>query len=222
MTSLAEIASIAAGQGLALRGAFHPSTADGAPLQALTMVLLGNVGGSLWPTFSASAEHGDGRPDALDRWTRRIVDDLSARFAATALYPFGGPPHWPFQRWAQRAEAVHPSPLGLLIHPDHGLWHAYRAALAFPERLALKPADRRPSPCAACPSRPCLTACPVSAFDGTRYDVATCAGHIAVSAGAACMSAGCRARRACPVGTPEAYGPAQQAFHMAAFLKARH
>ena len=29
------------------------------------------------------------------------------------------------------------SPLGILIHPDWGLWHSYRGALAFRERLDL-------------------------------------------------------------------------------------
>ena len=43
-----------------------------------------------------------------------------------------------------RAEAVAPSPLGILIHPDYGLWHAYRGALAFAERLAL-PRARGPA-----------------------------------------------------------------------------
>src|SRR4030095_137820 len=49
-------------------------------------------------------------------------------------------------RWAMRAEAVAPSPLGILIHPDYGLWHAYRGALAFAERLALPPRGARPLP----------------------------------------------------------------------------
>jgi hypothetical protein len=35
------------------------------------------------------------------------------------------------------------------------------------------------------------------------------------------MSAGCRARRACPVGAEHAYGPEQANFLMRAFLRAR-
>jgi hypothetical protein len=117
------------------------------------VILLGNVGGSMWPAFAASPE-GQTGSDRLDRWTRRGVAELAGRLGGQPLYPFGGPPYWPFQRWAQRAEAVHPSPLGLLIHPDHGLWHAYRAALLFAEVIDLPPRDERPSPCTTCAAGP--------------------------------------------------------------------
>ena len=64
---------------------------------------------------------------------------LAPGFGATALFPFGGPPWLPFQRWAMKADCVTASPLGILIHPDFGLWHAYRGALAFAEQLDLPP-----------------------------------------------------------------------------------
>ncbi len=225
MTDLATIAAAAAAVGLAVRGGFAPCADDALPSLAggravATVILLGNVGGSMWPAFAASPEGRTGS-DRLDRWTRRVVAELAARLGAQPLYPFGGPPYWPFQRWAQRAEAVHPSPLGLLIHPDHGLWHAYRAALLFAEAIDLPPRDERPSPCTTCTSRPCLTACPVGAFTGAGYDVAGCAQHIASASGADCMDLGCRARRACPIGTGHAYGAEQARFHMEAFLRAR-
>lgn len=226
MITLAAIDAIARRVGLRVRGGFGavpddglPPLGDGRPVR--TVVLLGNVGSSLWPAFSASPEHADGAADPLDRWSRRVTEEVAGSLGAGALYPFGGPPHWPFQRWAQRAEAVHPSPLGLLIHPDHGLWHAYRSALLFADALDLAPPDRRPSPCAACPSQPCLAACPVGAFDGRAYDVAACAAHIAQPGGHDCMTMGCRARRACPVGAEHAYQPALARFHMTAFQRAR-
>jgi len=146
-------------------------------------------------------------------------------FDAALVRPQDGPPFAPFQRWAQRAEAVHPSPLGIAIHPDHGLWHAYRGALLLAPRLALPPRDARPAPCASCDTRSCLSACPVAAFaeppaaGGARYDAARCAAHVAAPAGAACREQGCLARRACPVGRP--YPAAQQRFHMEAFLAVR-
>ena len=132
--------------------------------------------------FQASPEAGDGRPDPLNRWSQRLIDDLAARFGALGLYPFGGPPHWPFQRWAQRAESVWPSPIGMLIHPDHGLWHAYRGALAFAEPIDLPDRVDRPSPCEGCTDKPCLTTCPVGAFTTAGYDVPACAAHIAAAA----------------------------------------
>lgn len=211
--------------GLALRGGLHPVAGDGAPdvggRPCGTILLLGNVGGSLWPSFSASPELADGAPHALDRWTRRVLDSLAPGLGATALFPFGGPPYLPFQRWAMKADSVASSPLGILIHPDYGLWHAYRGAFAFADRLPLSSLDRRTSPCDSCIDRPCLSTCPVGAFTPAGYDVETCRDHVAVPEGRACLEEGCLARRACPVGREHAYPPAQMAFHMAAFLAAR-
>jgi hypothetical protein len=102
-----------------------------------TLVLLGWTGGRQWPVFVVSREATDGEPHPLDRWTRRLIDTAASELGAMAFYPFGGPPYHDFQRWALRAEPVARSPIGLLIHPDWGLWHAYRGALGFRERLAL-------------------------------------------------------------------------------------
>ncbi|MBS0394906.1 MAG: ferredoxin, partial [Proteobacteria bacterium] len=143
-TDLERVAADARDAGLAWRGAFHATADDAVPLAADgtaagTVALLGFVGGGQWPHFAAAPEYADGAPDPLDRWSRRVIDALAARHGARALYPMGGPPWLPFQRWARRAESVHPSPLGVLIHPTYGPWHAYRGALAWPARLALAP-----------------------------------------------------------------------------------
>jgi hypothetical protein len=223
---LPSIERLVAAHGLCLRGGFHPAPDDGVPAltdgrMPATLLLVGNVGASLWPAFSGSVEAADGAPDPLNRWTQRVIGGIGREVGAVPLYPFGGPPYLPFQRWAMRAEAVAPSPLGILIHPDYGLWHAYRGALAFAERLALPPRVERPRPCDSCEDRPCLSACPAGAFSGRGYEVPACIGHISAAAGEACMSGGCLARRACPVGRDHGYGPAQARFHMTAFLAAR-
>lgn len=221
---LDELAAAIAAHGLLLRGGFHPNPADGVPSlpggeSAATLVIVGNAGPALWEVFSAAAEAQDGAPHPLDRWTRRVLTPLAAAFEATALFAFGGPPHLPIQRWAQRAEPVHASPLGMLIHPVYGLWHAYRGALAFRDRLALPEPYGQASPCETCAARPCLDACPVGAFGAAGYDVAACRSHLASGAGAACFAAACLARAACPIGRQYAYGPAQAAFHTRAFAR---
>ncbi len=199
--------------GLAYRGTLHTP-------EYPTLVLVGTVGARNWPAFAASPEAADTQPDPLDRWSRRVVAALAADLGATPLFPFEGPPFPPFQRWARQAEPVHPSPLGILIHPDWGLWHAYRGALAFRARVDLPPPDRRPSPCDVCAAKPCLTACPVNAFGAGSYDVASCTAHVATPAGADCLDHGCRARRACPIGPKHRYEPDQARFHMRAFSAA--
>jgi hypothetical protein len=208
--------------GLLARGGFHPADDDNVPAlddgrSPGTLILVGNAGPALWPVFAASAEAADGRPHPMDRWCRRVIGEVAANLGARAVFPFEGPPYHPFQRWAQRAEPVHISPLGILIHPDYGLWHAYRGALAFPDRLDLPARQARPSPCESCREKPCLSRCPVHAFAADGYDVAACASYLDPTAGRACMEGGCLARRACPVGRDALYKPGQAAFHMAAF-----
>jgi epoxyqueuosine reductase QueG len=120
-----------------------------------------------------------------------------------------------------RAEAVAPSPIGLLVHPDHGLWHAYRAALLLDRVPPDLPArDDRPSPCATCVGRPCLTACPVGAHAASGFDVTSCATHVRSGDLPRCLDVGCRSREACPIGRQSRFGDAQVAFHMRAFERA--
>jgi hypothetical protein len=212
--------------GLLLRGGFELAGDEGLPPlpdggAARSLALVGNAGSALWPIFRDSPERQDGEPDSLDRWTRRVLSAIVERFGAGVLFPFGGPPHYPFQRWAQRAEPVKPSPLGILIHPDYGLWHAYRGALLLGERLDWEGSGSKASPCDSCPDRPCLSHCPVDAFSAQGYDVAACVGHIRGRSGEACLSGGCLAREACPAGSAYRYEAAHKAFHMAAFLSAR-
>lgn len=200
--------------GLITRGGFHPGPADSVPGDPRTVLLVGNAGPAMWRAFQGSGM------GSLDAWVRDAVDRAAAICGAEPLYPFDGPPFLPFQRWAQRAAPVHPSPIGVLIHPDYGLWHAWRAALAFADRLDLPAPQERPSPCATCAVKPCLATCPVGAFTRAGYNVPACTAHIDRPSGTDCLLEGCRARRACPVGTEWRYVPAQAEFHMRAFRRA--
>lgn len=230
-----QIAEDATKAGLDLRGAFHPLptdldagpvVADGVPWPVdgtpTTLTLLGFVGSARFAGFLASPEHGDAKPHPLDRWSRRIVEGLAATWTGVPLFPFGGPPWHPFQRWAVRAEPVHPSPLGLLIHPVFGLWHSYRGAVLVGEAIALPTRPDIASPCDGCEARPCLSACPVGAYTAAGFALERCAAHLDAPAGEPCMSGGCLARRACPVGTRFGHGRQQATFTMAAFRRSRH
>jgi hypothetical protein len=207
--------------GLVPRGALRLDNAErvGELADMRAIVLVGMVGRDGWDAFSASPEAQDGLADPLDRWSRRVIEGLALEFGGRALFPFGGPPYLPFQRWAQRAEPVHSSPIGLLIHQHYGLWHSYRGAVGFREELAAREPTASLSPCETCTGRWCLNSCPVGAFSHAGYDVAACAAHLRSGAGADCMDFACRARRACPVGAHHAYGPEQATFFMAAFLR---
>ena len=211
--------------GLSLRGGFQAAATDDLPAlpagqAAATVLLVGNAGPGMWKAFSGSAQAHDGAPHPLNRWTGQHLDAIANSVGGVALYPFDATPAWPFQRWAARCEPVYPSPLGLFIHPQYGLWHAYRAAIVLAEPLDLAPPPPVASPCQSCTDRPCMSRCPVGAFSASGYDVPTCARHLQSPAGADCLQGGCLARRACPVGADYQQLPAQNAFHMRAFLNA--
>ncbi len=210
--------------GLFLRGVTRVTAEEvdqyGFPGEQYSIALVGNVGSSYWDRFNQSAEFGDGVPDPLDRWSRRIAGDIAAQFALTPIYPFEGPPYYPFQRWAQRAESLMQSPLGVMMHPQHGLWHSYRFAL-LGESFDYESLPEVESPCLQCEAKPCLHRCPVDAFDGHNYDVDSCAAFLRKTLDAECHATGCVARYACPVSPELRYVPAQGQFHLRAFLGVR-
>jgi hypothetical protein len=209
-----DISAALTAHGFLARGGFHPTNGD--DISGKTVLIIGNAGPAMWRKFS----HIEGT-GALDDWTRRILDPIAAMFGAQAIYPFDGPPYAPFLTWAEKAERVYASPIGMTIHGEYGLWHAYRGAFVFAENLDVPPRVGSTSPCLNCADQPCMSACPVDAFVPTRYDVESCAAHLREPVGADCMAQGCRARRACPVGQNFRYTSAQAGFHMNAFLRNR-
>ena len=150
-------------------GWFVPDASDGIASKdfpARFVILIGNAGPQMFGRFQRER---DASGSSLDGWCRIVIGDLAERLGAQAVYPFdvAAPP---FLKWAKRSGSIHQSPLGLGIHADYGLWHAYRAALIFPVEFDIPPSRSR-SPCDSCAEKPCLSACPVDAFTGSRYDV---------------------------------------------------
>ena len=198
-------------------GWFEPNASDRVPGDAKFVVLVGNAGPDMFRRFSRER---DITSDRIDNWTREVMEGLASDLSAQVVFPFDKPP-LPFLTWARRAGAGHVSPLGLNIHATYGLWHAFRAALLFPVAFDLPMQSAGAHPCETCADKPCLKACPVNAFDGSTYNIASCTSHISSSVGEGCMSGGCLARRACPIGKAFTYPPVQAQFFMRAFVEAR-
>jgi hypothetical protein len=208
--------------GLALRGVGELSQNDQQQYQltASHVALVGNVGADMWGHFSTAAEYRDGQPNPLDRWSRRVAADVCERFDLEAVFPFDGPPYLPFQRWAGSAEALEQSPLGLMMHPQYGLWHAYRFALLLPQTSVLATNQQMASICDACSDKPCLNTCPVSAVTESGYNVPACIRYLKSHTDAPCHQHGCMARYQCPQGQNYRYHDAQSQFHLRAFVSA--
>ncbi|MBX9450956.1 MAG: hypothetical protein KL801_03645 [Mesorhizobium sp.] len=219
---LNQIASDLASHGLILRGGFSFAADEeglagpsGAP--ARSVFLVGNAGAGYWRHFSLWRETQPvNLPNPLDTWSRLVIGEVADRVGAGLIMP-NDRPFQPFQQWAIRAEGLAPSPLGLLMHPVYGLWHAYRGALLLDRELAFPSLEKLIHPCDLCDGKPCLNACPVEAFSPGGFDYAGCVSHVRGRTGYACRSAGCLARNACPIGAEWRYPAAVQAFHQAAF-----
>jgi hypothetical protein len=211
--------------GLFLRGSLVFD--DDGPLlpygpRARAVVLVGNIGGSLWPAFARwKTEQGqDLPPEPLDQWSKAVILPVAEAAGATAFFP-SDPPWQPFQQWAMRAEGLKASPLGILIHPHYGLWHGYRGALAFehlPEGLEESSAAG-PHPCTTCADKPCLSTCPASAILPEGFQYTPCRSFLGRPEGIVCLEGGCVARNSCPVGADYRYPEEQVRFHMAALKR---
>jgi hypothetical protein len=213
---LAEIEARLAAVALDVLGGFHAEDDPGLPPGARTLLLIGPREPGFWAHLTRSPEWQDGAPDPVDRWSRRVIGRLACDLGGKALFPFGGPPHHPFYRWALRSGRAWASPVTLLVHDRAGLFVSYRGAIALKNRLDLPDPPAAP-PCASCSAKPCLGACPAGALTGAGYDVPACHAFLDSEAGAGCMELGCAVRRACPVS--QAYGrlPGQSAYHMRLF-----
>jgi hypothetical protein len=182
-------------------------------------VLVGNAGSGFWEVFANSEEYADGFSDPLDRWSKRIGDGLADFTGAEVTYPFEGPPYAPFLDWAGETGRVSRSPLSIFIHHKHGLWHAYRFMLSFDQVAEDYPVPEQfPSPCESCSEKPCLSACPVSAFSDGHFDVEKCMSYLKSDENSDCRRYGCVARQACPVMPQNRYIPEHAKFHMQAFV----
>lgn len=221
-------AAALAPSGLVLRGGLNfapheprPPGPGGAPAGAV--LLVGNAGAGYWPVFAEwrrAQTHPPAEP--LDVWSREVIARAGAEIGARVLMP-NDRPFAPFQQWAMRALRLKPSPLGLLMHPRLGLWHAFRGALLLDDALSRRalrrlnrPRGRARHPCDLCADKPCLRGCPVAAYGADGFAHAACLSHLRSAAGAACAQA-CLAREACPQGRNWRYPDAVQAFHQRAF-----
>lgn len=181
------------------------------------MVLIGHVGDDFWQKFTASPEYHDQEADGLDRYSARILSAITPK-EAELIMP-NSPPYPPLQQWAKSMGNMHSSPLKLLIHPQFGLWFAFRAVWRFPEHHFPHETPRpQSSPCDACSRKPCLDACPVQAFSEEGFHAQACRDFLHKDKNP-CLQHQCLARRACPVGRQYRYHAACGQFFLSRFQR---
>ena len=156
---LATIAGSFAAHGLVLRGGFDFVDNEDRPTGlsgrlARSILRVGNAGAAYWPHFARwRRDQPDGLANPLDTWSRIVLSGVAENCGARVLMP-NDRPYAPFQQWAMRAEGLRPSPLGLLIHPRYGLWHAWRGALLFDVEISIQAPACRFIPARHVPENP--------------------------------------------------------------------
>ena len=212
--------------GFSVLGGFVPDEDDGVPEAgegrlAGYVLLVGNAGPGMFEAFVQTC---DPEHDKLDDWCSQVLGALAARHGARAVYPWDRP-YLPFQKWALKAGAGRPSPLGMNIHPVYGLWYGFRGALLFADDPGLwVNSAYTDHPCDTCERKPCLQTCPVNAFTEdpeNPYATTKCVKYLRSNDGKTCLEQGCMARMACPAGKNHAYSVKQIQFHLGAFYRAR-
>ena len=221
---LGDIGLALSSDGLILRGGFNFAPDETAPpgpygAPAKSVLLVGQAGDAPWSHFLRwRRTQPAGLANPLDSWSREVIGSVAEQFGARAVSP-SDRPYLPFQQWAMRGEGLRPSPLGILMHPEYGLWHAYRGALLFDVDIEIQAPQEVIHLCDLCDGKPCLKACPVGAYSEAGFDYQACLDHVRGPAGEPCRSGGCLDRNACPYGAAYRYSAEVQAFHMAAFAR---
>ena len=208
--------------GLVLLGGFAPKLdqvvpdlSDGSLPKALGVVA--SAGPAMWAHLQQAPEHEDS-PHPVNAWSARVIRDIAQAQAAEVVFPFDGPPYWPFQQWLMALPGMSQSPLGVVMSARYGPWFALRGALLFAETHAFPAPDEGPGPCPGCADKPCLDACPVEALTRqSAFNAGRCREHVRSRPEAHCATRGCLVRHACPWGQDYAYLPEQANHHMRAF-----
>ena len=92
--------------GLIILGELQVTDNDPVPKEAQSILLLGPDEPNFWEIFKESEEFNDLDADPLDRWSKRVIDNIAVQNDCTALYPFGAEPYKPFFSWALRSGTV--------------------------------------------------------------------------------------------------------------------
>lgn len=182
-----------------------------------SLVMLGQGGPRLWEHIAAVGPASQSRFDEASlALAERFVSEHLEGVDWRVVYP--GEALLPLGRLAELAGWGRPSPLGLTINDEYGLWLAHRIVFLVDADLEAAPQAGSIHPCDTCLDKPCVAACPVGAVDAIGgFDVDACA-TFRIAEDSTCANQ-CLARLACPVGVEHQYGRAQMTYHYQAGLE---
>ena len=193
---------------------------------ARSVILIGFAGRSFWVVLqrflSENPEFRDTREDRIDDYTllqfksaSKILDDEKVNY--WMAFPFGSSgPTLDFSKLGELGGVGVKSLMGILIHPEYGLWVSLRGAII--TDLEFSQYDEPlPSfnPCPHC-HKPCISVCPASTVSENGWDYNACM-KFRISTDT-CRN-NCASRRACPYGNEHQYSEEQLSHHHKFVLK---
>lgn len=182
-------------------------------------VVFANGGTTLWDCFVSdlrqSPEHLSRHQHPFDDFIHRAIikadpqPPKSRRWIRCAAEPEA---FVDFRLLANEAGLGFQSKVGLLIHPEYGLWVGMRAVVLTTEDILPEKNFIESSPCTSCEYKPCITACPARAIGPSGWNVKVCAEHHRKSTD---CHGRCHSRIACPIGVEHRHGLLQHHYHNA-------
>lgn len=194
-----------------------------------SLLLFGAGGDKFWRSLKSATEKAGALIDA-DAAHVHLVDEFSATIVNAAiaehfgalkteqLYP--GNTRLMLSELGEHLGWSFPSPLGLGINPEHGLWFAYRALVWVDAPVGVDSVNSQAShPCQTCVSKDCIAACPAAAVTVEKpFALKSCA-SFRLQPDSDCTQR-CLARLACPIGADSRQSLEQHGYHQRRSLPA--
>lgn len=183
------------------------------------VLLLGHGGKQLWRAMEQA--NAFAAADPVDTFsintTRHFIDHYLDAPPSLLLYPTADIVV-PLQQLGTLAGWHQPSPLGIGINVEFGLWWAYRTAVFIRADLPIiKQTLPELSTCGQCVDKTCVLSCPAKAVDAVKPLNFPACMELRLRPQSICAGQ-CVARRACPIAPEHEYTTAQMAHHYASSL----
>ena len=192
-----------------------------------SLLLVGHAGKKFWEVLSkTNAEAVMQKSDPVDAYSAASSKSAIERHLgfvnAQQLFPSADCPI-NLMAIGQAFNWHSPSPLGMGIHREYGLWSAYRAGwwldlelsdntISNVDSLLPKSFSETSGICLHCQTQDCVAACPADAIEFKKKpDLGRCADY-RLEDGSRCEST-CLARMACPYAEEHRYTEAQMSYH---------
>ncbi|MGB1257077.1 MAG: hypothetical protein ACPG51_14510 [Thiolinea sp.] len=177
-----------------------------------TLLLTGHGGPLFWKKFKSSVP---AAIDPVDHFSATVSEQLLQKYlpavARRRLFPSLECPV-NLMALGQAIGWHAPSPLGMGINADYGIWSAYRALWWLDAEIETAALPVAKPICSECVTQDCIQACPGNALELNKLpDLQRCA-DLRLQPESVCAET-CVARMACPFAAEQCYTSEQMAYH---------